>query len=114
MLAALVCITLFSFKSVTTNEKQLSNLEIYKKVQINAEQNMSNSVEAAWIAAAARITARAGKAVGKGVKKAWQKSSREAVYAAVALWPLSIAKDRALQESDLKDEEIRKSKLSKL
>ena len=102
-LACLLCFSLFSFKSIETNEKQLSNLENFNQVQINSNIDQPDKAAVTGLARAA----------GRLAVKAWQKSSREAVYAAVALWPLTRAKDN-LVNLEIDNSLIQESKLAQL
>ncbi|WP_334124787.1 hypothetical protein [Empedobacter brevis] len=52
-------------------------------------------------------------AIGRAAVKVWQKSSREVVYAAVALWPLTAAED-AIVALNLNQKSIKEVKYNKL
>lgn len=99
-LVCLLCFSLFSFKSINSNEKQLSNIDNFNNVIIKSK-TVKQEKMAIWAA------------VGRTAVKAWQKSSREVVYAAVALWPLTRAKDN-LVNLEIDNNLIQESKFAKL
>ena len=102
-LTGLLCLSLFSFKSVDTNKNQMSNLKNFKAVEVTSNLDQPDKSAVTGIARAA----------GRLAVKAWQKSSREAVYAAVALWPLQRAKDNVVN-LELDTNSVQESKLAKL
>ncbi len=109
-MACLLCFTLFSFKKMDTTEKQLSNLENFNQMQIYSNSDQSDK-EA--VSGRVKAVVRAAKAVGESAVKAWQKSSREVVYATVALWPLTRSIDDLIGLK-IDNRHIQESKLAKL
>ncbi|MGL5279995.1 MAG: hypothetical protein ACRC8M_13170 [Cetobacterium sp.] len=93
--------SLFSFKNHNENMQELSNMSNYKEI---TSQNTIEEQQDLEVATAA---------VGRAAVKVWQKSSREVVYAAVALWPLSAAED-AIVSLNLNQKSIKEVKYNKL
>lgn len=70
MIALTVCFTLFSFKSVETNEFELSNIDNFAIIQTSSN-SISTVSKNAWVVSAARAV---GRGAVKAAKWAWGKN----------------------------------------